>query len=296
LNSNKNKSKHKSIIMILPTDDNIALYSRAQHQLPGNWFIEGDGTCGVPPESTITSQGAFVGFFVLTFILAAASGLLNFISLISRTYKGELFRHGVFRQTIIDTMASVIAPVLAATLFKQDEDIYTMHNFHVIAWVILFGFRPGAMMGVMQIFGSEEASSAAAGQMIADMMFPIVGCIVALASENGSVIPVAYGEYRTAVLAGVVLLVLHLVLLLVLYFVSVPDLSSSAYEDKYQAYTSGSGRTVVFILGILSITGSSVLLVVGSQMCGKLITFIDAMCQILQMALSAMLAIHESMK
>ncbi|KAH6867620.1 hypothetical protein B0T10DRAFT_502278 [Thelonectria olida] len=267
------------------------LVSRYTQDRPGNWFIDGDGTCGSTPDSVITSKGAFVGFFVLTIFLAAVAGALNFISLIKKAEQEELFKHGVYKQTVIDVIASVITPILAATLFKQDEDTYTKHNFHVIAWVVLFGFRPGAMMGLLQIFGDELNSAAAAGQMIADMVFPIVGCVVALASENGSVVPVAYGRYRATIFVGVVFLLLHIVMLLIIYLISRGD---SHYHNPYRVLTSRWGRVYVFSLGILSIVGSSVLLIVGSRMCGKLTSFIDAMCQLLQAVLSAFLAFYES--
>ncbi|CAM1508032.1 Fc.00g048800.m01.CDS01 [Cosmosporella sp. VM-42] len=172
------------------------LASHYTQDRPGNWFIDGDGTCGSTPDSVITSKGAFVGFFALAIVLAAVAGALNFISLIKKAEQKKLFKHGIYKQAVIDVIASVITPILAATLFKQDEDTYTKHNFHVIAWVVFFGFRPGAMMGLLQVFGDELNSAAAAGQMIADMAFPIAGCVLALGSENGSVIPVADGANR----------------------------------------------------------------------------------------------------
>ena len=269
--------------------------SRSIQGLPGNWFIDGDGTCGTPPESQITSQQAFIGFFFLNFILAIIAGCLNFIPLIQKVKEGKLFKHGVYKRTIIDVVASVVAPIMAATLFKQDDDVYTMHNLHVVFWVVLFGFRPGALMGLMQVFGNGRNSAAAAGQMIANMIFPLFGCLVALGSENGSVVPVAYGWHRSAVFVGVGFVSLHLASLLIIYFVWRLGGSHTRHGDqKYRVFMGITGRTCVFFLGILSVVGSSILLVVGSQMCGKFISFIDAMCQLAQAILSAILAAYVS--
>lgn len=262
--------------------------------LPGNWFIEGDGTCGEHTNFSLSSQGAFLGFFFLALIASALAGGLNFVSLLPQTRQARLFKHGVYKQTIIDFIASLITPVLAATLFKQDDDTYTRHNFHVVAWAVLFGFRPGAMMGVMQIFGQPIMSAAAAGQMIADMIFPLVGCVVALGSENGSVVPVAYGQHRITLFIGVTFLLLHLVMLVVSYLVYLLNNNKANDESRYKLFTCRMGQIYVLFLGLFSITGSSVLLLVGSKMCGKLTTFIDAMCQVLQAVLSAILAFIEA--
>ncbi|KAH7120666.1 hypothetical protein EDB81DRAFT_814530 [Dactylonectria macrodidyma] len=146
------------------------------------------------------------------------------------------------------------------------------------------------MMALLQVFGDELNSAAAAGQMIADMVFPIVGCAVALASENGSMAPVAYGRDRTTVFVGVVFLLLHRVMLLIIYLISRGDCH---YHNPYRAFTSSGGQVYIFSLGILSIAGSAVLLIVGSQICGKLISFIDAMCQLLQAVLGMFLTLYE---
>lgn len=259
-------------------------------ELPGNIFIEGDGTCGGMTESKLTSTGAFVGFIFVALALAGIAGAFNFVSLSKKTKECKLFKHGIYRQTIIDVIASIIAPILAATAFKQDQDTYTWHNFHVVAWTVLFGYRPGAIMAILQAFGREMKSPAAAAQMIADMIFPLVGSVIVLATENGSVAPVAYGVYRSPVLAGVVLLILQLVLLIFIYLAYLSDRNASDAEGRYQVFLNFCGRFYVFFLGLISLSGSTILLVIGSKMCGKLITFIDAMCQLLQAVLSAVYA------
>lgn len=268
--------------ILLPT-----ILTRATEGPGSNWFIEADGTCGDPPDNSLNTQGAFIGFLILALALAAFSGIANFISLLQATKKLELFKHSVYQAIVINVIASIIIPILAVTAFKKDEDTYTWHNFHVVAWTVFFGFRPGAMMGIMQIFKYKEFScAAAAGQMIPDMLFQLVGCIVALASENGSVVAVAYGKYRTAVIAGISLLLAHLFFLVVIYLVYRPNSEEKTPEKRYEVFESDFGKFWVFLLGLLSVTGSMIMMIVGSKMCGKLTTFIDAMCQVVQVAFS----------
>ncbi|KAF1993557.1 hypothetical protein P154DRAFT_589006 [Amniculicola lignicola CBS 123094] len=259
----------------------------------GNWFLESDGTCGDPSDSSLASQASFIGFLVLSIVVALITGFLNFWSLDVHVREGHLFKHPVYRQAVIGVFASIIAPILAATLFKQDKDTYTWHNFHIVMWTVFFGYHPGAYMGLTQIFRKKLSSAASAGQMIADMIFPIVGCAVALGSEGGSVVPVAYGQYRTTVFIGVSLLVVHILLLLVIYFAYWPSSGETNCLIKYHVFISTTGRLYVFFLGLLSFCGSTILLIVGSKSCGKMITFIEAMCLILQAILMFFLAVWE---
>lgn len=260
--------------------------------LPGNWFISSDGTCGDPPDTSLSSLGAFIGFFILLLALAVLSGIFNFFSMSNIARRRKLFRNGALKQTVINAVASVVAPIIAATAFKQDDDVYTSHTFHVIVWVVLFGFRPGAVMGVMQSCAGEVGGAAAIGQMVPDALFLIVGCVVALASESGSVVPVAYGRYRVAVFVGVGFLVTHLLMLcgVYLWWRHKSPKNSKNWRDKYAVFITSGGRLLVLILGLLSIAGSAVLMIVASQMCGRLVTFIDAMCQVVQALLSVFLA------
>jgi hypothetical protein len=278
--------------MDFPT--NPTFLPRYDSTRPGNWFLSSDGTCGDPLDTTLSSQGAFIGFLLLSIIVAAIAGGLNFISLNTKTRQGVLFKHGVYKQTIIDILASLVAPILALATLKKDDDVYTSQNFHVMMWTVLFGFKPGAIMAFLQVFGEDLAGAAAAGQMIADLIFVIVGCAVTLASENGSVVPVAYGKYRGAVFCGVAFFLIHIVMLVGIYLVSRKDRDEDEYQRKYRVFMSARGRVYVFFVGVFSLVGSLVLLIVGSKLCGKLITFLDAMCLLVQAVLSALLAWREA--
>lgn len=67
-------------------------------------------------------------------------------------------------------------------------------------------------------------------------------------------------------------------------------------EEQYRVLMGTGGRVAVFMLGLLSFVGSFVLMIVASKMCGKLTSFIEAMCQVLQALLSLFLALWERSK
>lgn len=274
----------------------ISSADAAPEPLPGNWFLESDGTCGDPPDNSLTSSAAFIGFFILGLAVSTLAGICNFFSMNAMARSTQLFEHGPLSQFMIDVAASIVAPVLALTVFRQDDDLYTWHSFHVLVWVLLFGFRPGAIMGLTQVFvpGKPLCAASAMGQMAPESLFLVAGCVGVFFAENGSIVTVAYGAYRAAVFVGVAFVVLHLVLLLLMYFVywlHKPDSKHAPYDEKYRVLMGLGGRIMIFVLGLLSFVGSFVLMIVASKMCGKLTGFIEAMCQVLQALLSLLLAI-----
>lgn len=276
-------------------------------ELPGNWFLSSSGTCSSPPDTTatdsnLTSTGAFAGFLILALAVTTFSGICNFYSTNTATREKKLFEHGLLRQSVIDVAASFVAPVVALTAFKQDDDVYTWHSFHIMMWTLLFGFRPGAIMGLAQVFGGDISAASAIGQMAPECLFLIVGCAGVLMAENGTVVPVAYGTYRAAVFVGVGLVIAHLALLLVMYSIYAANRPPEdrrggvSYEELYEVLMGGGARFAIFVLGLLSLTGSLVLMIVASKMCGRLTGFIEAMCQVVQAVLSLLLAIWSNSK
>jgi len=171
--------------------------TQLEEPLSGNWFVSADGTCGDPPDTSLVSSGAFIGFLFLGLFVSSLAGICNFASMNSMARKTELFKYGPFRQFIIDIVASVVAPILALTAFRQDDDLYTWHSFHVLVWVLLFGFRPGAIMGLVQLFVPGDprgiCAASAMGQMTPEALFLVFGCAGVLLPEGGSVVPVAQG-------------------------------------------------------------------------------------------------------
>jgi hypothetical protein len=94
-----------------------------------------------PPDTSLAFSGAS-GFLFLGLFVSTLAGICNFTSMNAMARRTELFKHGPFRQFIIDVIALVVAPILALTAFRQDDDLYTWHSFHILVWVLLFGVPP----------------------------------------------------------------------------------------------------------------------------------------------------------
>ncbi|KAH8659237.1 hypothetical protein BGZ60DRAFT_414866 [Tricladium varicosporioides] len=152
-------------------------------------------------------------------------------------------------------------------------------------------------MAILQfVKGNELAGVAAVGQMVPDGIFHFVGVVLALKAENGQTVPVAYGEYRGAVLVGVAFFLLHVLLLVGIVGLHVKGLGENVPGGKYKVFISLGGRGFVLLLGVFGIIGSMVIMVVARKMCGNVTSFFGLVCQAVQLAFTALWAFYRVAK
>ncbi|KAH6666434.1 hypothetical protein B0J14DRAFT_678484 [Halenospora varia] len=258
-----------------------------------NWFLEPSGTCDLfPPLTTpLNTPTYFTLFLFLTILLAILSASCNFISLLRPTRQLRTFRNAIFQGIVIDILASLPALPIGFSSFRPDnggDSWLGLSNLHYVVWTVLFGFRPGSIMAILQFFkGDELAGAAAVSQMVPNAIFHFAGAVLVLNAENGKTLPVAYGEYRGAVFVGVGFFLLQALLLVGICAMYARSWGEKVACERYKVFISLGGRSFVLFLGVVGIIGSLVMMVVAGKMCGNLTTFFGAVCQACQLFLSA---------